>query len=160
MTHGSYVHILPLYDPDGFFPILGRKVFAHSDETYDAIIHAVIVGEIYEIVGKIRNITSQPISTLPPMLPFYTVSLTRYSAWLVGLANRHLYTSTSVMLAESLALLDCPTGYVALCRLVMSGNLADPVGLLTVVEVFWAGVEEWASKRGIRIEQSLEELLN
>ncbi|NUM44154.1 MAG: nucleotidyltransferase [Anaerolineales bacterium] len=159
MTHGSFAHVLPLYDPEGIFPTLAERVFAHADTEFEALIHAVIVGEIYELVGKIRNLSAVYAETLPPSLPLYIVSLARYSVWLVGLANRRLYTTTSVMFAESLTFSDYPTEYAELCEVVMSGRLSEPERLYEVVEKFWAGVKRWATVRGLEINQTLEHLL-
>lgn len=160
MTHGSFAHVLPLYDPEGLFPALAARVFAHADAEFEQIIHAVIVGEIYEIVGKIRNLSVAYPAQFPPSLPLYIVSLAQYGAWLVGLANRRLYTTTSVMFAESLACADYPTGYEQLCEGVMSGRLSEPERLYEVVENYWEGVERWAQKRGLEINQTLEQLLS
>lgn len=158
MTHGSFAHVLPLYDPEGLFPILRESVFAHSEKEFKQTIQAVIVGEIYEIIGKVRNL-SPTSSALPPALPLFIVNLAQYAAWLVGLANRQLYTTASAMFAESLTFLECPKGYEALCHRVMSGALSKPENMVEVAEAFWAGVEIWAEDKDIYVVQTLEELL-
>ncbi len=159
MTHGSFVHVLPLYDPQNLFPALAEQVFAHTDAEFDAVMCEVIIGEIYEIIGKVRNLAITYPDQLPPMLPFYVISLVRYAAWLIGLANRRLYTTTSVMLAESLTLPNQPVGYAELCVNVMSGELSEPEKLYGLVNRFWEGVEEWAQVRNLKLVQSLGELL-
>lgn len=159
MTHGSFVHVLPLYDPEAIFPVLAQDVFTHSETAFEAVIHALIVGEIYEITGKIRNLSVAFPNGLPPMLPSYTVSLARYGAWLLGLANRRLYTTTAVMFSESLRFPDCPAGYEELCQAVMSGQLSEPESLYRIAEKFWEGVEGWARVRGMEINQTLDGLL-
>jgi len=157
MTHGSYVHILPLYDPDGFFPTLAEVVMDHSDEEYTTVIHAVIVGEVYEMIGKLRNMRA---SGNTAGLAVYIAYLACYGSWMIGLAHRHLYTSSSKMFTESLTLLDRPSGYDELCGIVMCGKLSDAEYLFASADAFWVGVEDWAKKTGIQIEQSLEELLH
>jgi kanamycin nucleotidyltransferase len=159
MTHGTFVHVLPLYDPEKRFPALAEKVFAHTDAEFEAVIHAVLVGDIYEIIGKVRNLSVAYPNQLPPMLPFYLISLVRYAAWLVGLANRRLYTTTSVMLAESLTFPDQPAGYAALCEGVMSGKLSEAGELFGLVDRFWEGIETWAETRGLKLVQTLADLL-
>lgn len=157
MTHGSYAHVLPLYDPGGFFPTLAKVVTAHTDEAYNNILHTLIVGEIYEMVGKIRN--AQAYND-PSSLPFFVMQLALYGAWLIGLANRHLYASASRMFADSLTLPNRPAGYDELCQTMLSGALSEPEKLIELANQFWEGVEVWAQEWGIEIEQALETLLD
>lgn len=156
MTHGAYTNILPLYDPDEFFPTLTGVVTAHPDEDTNAIIHALIVGEIYEMVGKICN--AQAYND-PSSLPFFVMQLALYGAWLIGLANRHLYTTSSRIFADSLTMHNHPAGYDELCQAVMSGALSEPEKLDGLANRFWEGIEVWAQERGIEIEQTLDMLL-
>ena len=129
---------------------------SHSDEVFDQIIHDIIVGEIYELIGKIRNANkAQDTSSTA----FYAVNLALKGAWVIGLANRHLYTSSSRLFPESLALPDRPAGYNTLCEMVMGGNLADLPAFSDAADAFWAGVEAWARKKGIPIEKQLRMLL-
>ena len=82
----------------------------------------MIVWELYEFIGKIRNGAAMGNTAA---LPAWTVDLARRGGYLIGLAHRHLYTTSSTLLAESLGLAGRPDGYDALCELVMSGRLMD-----------------------------------
>ena len=156
LTHSAGLHVLPVYDPQGFFPRLRQAILAHSDEEFRHAVAEMMVGEIYELVGKIRNAAWQRNHEA---LPFFAVELARDSACLVGLANHHLYTSAARMFAESLSLAQPPAGYQALCQMVMAGQLADPQRILAAVDALWAGMEAWADSLGLPIETTLDALI-
>ena len=65
----------------------------------------LIIGTIYELVGKLRNANAAGNRVV---LPYYTLELARAGACLVGLANHHLFTTTSCMWDESLTLPGAP----------------------------------------------------
>ena len=92
MTQGSYVHVLTLHDPENFFPKLKKTALDHTDEAFNEIIRLLIIGEIYEMVGKLRNARAQ---ANPGPVSLFTSHLAMYGAWMLGLANRHLYNSAS-----------------------------------------------------------------
>jgi kanamycin nucleotidyltransferase len=75
---------------------------------------ALIVGELYEFMGKIRN--AEALNN-PAALSAWTIDLTRHGAYLIGLTNHYLYTTSSTLLAESLMLPGRPDGYDLLCHL-------------------------------------------
>ena len=156
LTHKSALTVQPLEDPQGIFTQMARAATQHSDQEIAAALAECIVGELYELVGKIRNAVAQDKNS---SLALFTVELVRYAAGVVGLAQRHLYPSAAEMLDDSLMLPDLPVGYLALCRLVISGRLDDPQEILARVDAFWAGVEAWATQRGLAIETSLGVLL-
>ncbi len=156
LTHGSCVNILSLYDPEAFFSQLKSAVFDHRDEQFEAVIKEMIIGELYEFAGKIRNtIASGNTSSLP----LQVANITKYTAFMIGLANRSLFTSSASFLPESLAMKDRPSGYDELCDVVMSGQLSDFEHLRQLVNNLWAGVEAWAAHRGLKIHENLDELL-
>lgn len=156
LTHGACVNILPLYDPTRFFESLKGYVFDHADEEYDDLIRGVIVGELYEFLGKIRNAAA---SGKTENLFALAVEMAQYGAYLIGLANRRLYTSSATMLSESRALADKPSGYDQLCELVTSGRLESPAQIARAADRFWEGIEAWAGEKSIPIYQRLEDLL-
>jgi kanamycin nucleotidyltransferase len=156
LTHGSCVNILPIYDPENFFPTLKDKVFDHSDEEFDSVIKAMIIGELYEFLGKIRNAYSTGNTA---SLPMQVINITKFGAFMIGLANRFLYTSSSSFFAESLTLPNRPNGYDALCEIVMNGELNDFPRITQAANTFWDGVESWAKSCGLRIHDNLDELL-
>ena len=156
LTHGSCVDLLPLYDPGNFFSQLKDRAFDHSEGEFEALIKDVIVGELYEFVGKIRNTVATGNTS---SLPMQVVNLTKFGAYLIGLANRSLYTSSSDILPESLLLPNRPAGYDALCEMVMRGELNDSLRVEQLADGFWAGIESWAQTRGLKIHVQLDDLL-
>ena len=156
MTHGACVYVWALYDPSGFFPRLRDAALLHPDHAFQEVIGDVIVGEIYERIGKVRNAGAEKNDAC---LPYLAVELVQCGAGLIGLDHRHLYAASSRMFQESLELPARPEGYDVLCRMVMAGNLADRARVIAATDAFWAGVEKWAEERGIQIEHELETLL-
>lgn len=156
ITHGAYTRVLPVQDPTGFFPRLRDTVLAQPDRAFERAIDDVIVGELYERIGKIRNARAAGNDAC---LPYLVVDLARVGACLLGLAHRHLYGSSSRLFEESLTLTDRPDGYDGLCQMVMSGALTDADRIADMGETFWRGVEAWAEARDLHIEQELDALL-
>jgi kanamycin nucleotidyltransferase len=145
-----------LYDPTGFFPRLRDAALSHPDPAFEEAIRDVIVGEIYERIGKVRNARAEKNDAC---MPYLGVELARCGACLVGLDHRHLYTRSTRMFEESFELSGRPEGYDDLCRMVMAGDLADPARIADAADAFWSGVERWARERGVQIEHELEMLL-
>jgi kanamycin nucleotidyltransferase len=156
VTHGACTDVLAIYDPTGFFCRLRDAALSQPDQVFQQVVRDVIVGELYERIGKIRNARA---ARYDACLPYLAVELARFGACLLGLVHRHLYATSSRMFEESLALPGRPDGYDALCRMVMAGELADPARTADAADAFWSGVERWAQERGIRIEEELEMLL-
>ena len=148
ITHGAYTRVWVLYDPESFFPRLAQAASSQSEAAFQSILKDVIVGEIYELIGKIRNTFEfNEFSSLP----YFTVHLAQHAACLVGLAQRHIYTSSARMFRESLSLPDRPNGYDAIIELVMQGSLTDPAAILRLANAFWKGVEQWAEQKKLII---------
>jgi kanamycin nucleotidyltransferase len=156
LTHGAFVDVLPLYDPSGFFLRLREATLSHDEGAFDQVIRDLIVGELYELTGKVRNAQAAGNAAC---VPYLAVELTKMGVCLIGLANRHLYTTTTKAFEESLALPGGPDGYDRLCRMVMSGDLADAQQAIDAAEALWSGVERWASERAIVLEEELEAVL-
>ncbi len=146
LTHGAFVFIEPLHDPEGLFPELRAVALGQPEAKFRAALRSLIVGDLYELVGKVRNAEH---TRFWAALPFLAVQIAFYGAMLLGLAHRHLYTRGERMFAESLELGDPPQGYRALAERVIAGRLDDPHRLTTLVEQFWEGVEAWAASRGL-----------
>jgi kanamycin nucleotidyltransferase len=156
VTHGACVHVWVLYDPSGFFPRLRDAALSHPDHAFQEAIRDVIVGEIYERIGKARNAGAENNESC---LPYLAVELARCGACLIGLDHRHLYAVSSRVFPESLDLSGRPEGYDTLCQMVMAGDLADPARIIAAADAFWTGVEQWAEEREIQIEHELDMLL-
>ena len=156
ISHGAVTAVMALYDPDGYFPRLKAAVFSQSDAVFRRAMRDVIVGDVYEHIGKIRN--AQADGHAAP-LPALAVALARDGARLIGLDHRHLYTTNTRLLEESLSLPDRPAGYDLLLGLVTAGTLDEAARLVGAAEAFWAGVEHWAAARDLVIEEDLAGLL-
>lgn len=156
VTHGAFVHTWPLYDPAGFFRQLREAAQTPAEAAVRSAMHAVVIGELYELVGKIRNtqLTGQAYS-----LPMFMMELTHHTACLLGLAHHHLYISASTIFAESLKLPSRPAGYDELCHLVTKGELSQLSRNWLVCETFWHGLLEWVAPYELPLEQTLDQLL-
>jgi kanamycin nucleotidyltransferase len=155
-TQSAFTQVLPVYDPRGFFRRLRVTALSQPDSAFQTAIRDVIVGEIFERVGKVRNALIDGAST---GLTLVVAELAKSGACLIGLENRHIYARTSDAFRDSLSLPERPAGYDGLTELIISGKLCDTEVIGKAVDVFWAGVETWATERGIQTEFELSELL-
>jgi kanamycin nucleotidyltransferase len=155
LTHSAYVHILPLRDPGNLFPGLRELVFGHSSENFSQLMADTIVWEAFELLGKIRNAQH---SGQVDALPAQVIGMAKTGAYLIGLDNRHLYSTSSQMFSESLFLPNRPGGYDELCRAAMRGELSEPVKLFKLTEDFWQGIETWAQERKLPVYRSLDNI--
>ena len=151
LTHGAFLTVLPLFDPERFFERLRDVVTGQPVEKFHAAIEETLVGELYEFVGKLRNARAEGNTAYIPEL---AVSMARYGAYVLGLAHRHTYSTGSQVLAEALMLPERPDGLDTLCRLVMSGSLADPEAVAAAVEACWSGLVAWADLHGFRMTET------
>jgi kanamycin nucleotidyltransferase len=156
ITHGAYVYVWPIYDPSLLFHRLKETVYAHPEACFIQAMKNVIVGEIYEVVGKIRNLQNAQDWV---SLPYLTLAMTLHSACLVGLANHHLFTSLAGIFRESLTLPNIPEGFPALCKLVTNGRLDQPTQITPMIDTCWEGIETWAASKGIILEDQFSNLL-
>ena len=156
ITHGAYSHILAVYDPNRFFDELRRVVHSQPESKFQLALREVIVGDLLEQIGKVRNAWAMEN---PGYLPSLACELARSGACLIGLANRFLYSSASRMYMEALALPNKPAGYQVLCEMVTSGELSCSERIVEAANLFWKGVEDWADANGIRIVEQLDELI-
>jgi kanamycin nucleotidyltransferase len=151
LTHGAFANILPLYDPSHFFNELKEVVLSHPPEQFQEVIRAVIVGELYEWMGKLRN---AQVDGETAYLPELALNMAKYGAFILGLAHRHFYTTGRRVLEESLTLPGRPPGYDSLCQMAIQGTLSDFNLIRERCELFWAGVAQWAAEQGLQIEES------
>ena len=150
ITHGAFLGVRPLYDPDDFFGQLREIVVGQPEESFNEAMRELIVGELYEWVGKLRNARQTGHTAHLPQL---ALDMAKKGAFLIGLANRHCYTTGPRVLEESLLLPDRPVGYDRLCHVAMAGDLADAGRVTAACEAFWSGVEQWAVQHGLEIEE-------
>jgi kanamycin nucleotidyltransferase len=157
ITHGAYVRVLPLHDPGAFFPKLKDAALSQPEEVFRWRMKEVLVGDLYELVGKTRNAwAAQKLGCLPE----YALHLAHGTAGLVGLAQRYLFSSSTTLFEEALGLPNLPEGFEPLCRRVMGGWLSSPRKIVKEINLLWDGLELWAQERGIELHESLEVLLD
>jgi len=156
ITQGAFARVLPLHDPKRLFHRAAHAVFDHTLEEYNDLMREVLIGDLYEVIGKARNAlaTGQTAN-----LSADAVAATRYAACVIALANRHLYSSGAQVLPEALSLPGRPNGFDQLAGLVMRGQLNDQPAVLEAINALWEGEEAWAAERGLRLHRELDELL-
>lgn len=146
LTQDEFAHVLPLHDPNAIFARLRQRVFDHSDDEFRTLMRGVIVGDILELVGKWRNMQAHGAFA---HLPALVIKLAQHTAWLIGIANRRLYSTSANVFTEALQLPDRPAGFDALCECVMAGDLRDHARLIELCEALWRGIVAWVEERGI-----------
>ncbi|WP_282936043.1 ANT(4')-I family aminoglycoside nucleotidyltransferase [Paenibacillus sp. RC67] len=148
LTHGPYFFQQSLYDPEGFFASLRKAAQSPTEEAFRHAINEVLVGEMYEFIGKLRNVNLQGPYTY---LPYLAMEFAQYGAMLVGLHNRKLFSTGAMVLPEAVDLPDRPKGFDLVANLVMSGQLAEPSKIVSACESFWSGLIAWAAEHGYEI---------
>lgn len=142
LTHGQFVHARPLWiAPDhGTLVETLRSLAAHPDDgAVDRAMAEVVVGELYELLGKLRNrFARRPLAVLAG-------EFAQNLACLIGLAERHVFVSAGTMFDEA-ADLPGPDGAEALFKLIGKGNLSDEILVTAAIERVWAGLEAWAGE--------------
>jgi len=156
ISHSGFIHNLPLYDSTNLYVHLRNTALRQPDLKFRRAMRDLIVEDMFEIEGKIRNSGFRKEFTA---LPYYAVEQTRWGALLLGLFNRHLYSSSAKIFLESLELDSRPEGYDDLCHLVINGELSDSGNVLNACERFWAGVNAWANANAIKLIEDFRELL-
>lgn len=156
ITHAAFVYFQPLYDPTNLFIHLRKTAISQPATRFVKAMQELITGEIYELCGKIRNMSHRQDFSI---LAYYAAGLARWGACLIGLDNRYIYHSGGHILKSSLTLDNRPTGYDPLCKLVMAGTLSDPAQTIQACEDFWQGVNTWSKQKGIRLVDDLGEML-
>ncbi len=99
LTHGPFFSPLCLYDSQGFFPKLKEAAESPTKEDFRHAINEVLVGEMYEFIGKLRNVHLNGPQTY---LPYLAMQFAQYGAMLVGLHNRKFFSTGSLVLPEAL----------------------------------------------------------
>ncbi|MGE7093291.1 ANT(4')-I family aminoglycoside nucleotidyltransferase [Lysinibacillus sp. NPDC048646] len=143
LTHGPFFSPLSLYDPKGFFPTLKKAAETPTKEDFTQAINGIIVGEMYEFIGKLRNVSLNGPHTY---LPYLAMQFAQYGAMLIGLHNQRFYSTGAMVLPESLKLPNRPAGFDNVAKLVMSGELSEPSKIVFVCENFWDGLTAWAAE--------------
>ncbi len=151
ITHGAYFDLKPLYGSPDFFTEVSKALHSPSPAMFAAALRELIIGSIYENMGKVRN---SRLAGNQGYLPLLACTLAEQGALAIGLAHKKCYSTHALLLQESLTFANRPAGYEALCQLVMAGNLSNADAVATTLEVFWGGLVAWAEENGFRPEQS------
>ncbi|MGE8004219.1 ANT(4')-I family aminoglycoside nucleotidyltransferase [Lysinibacillus sp. NPDC093216] len=151
LTHGQFFDILPVYDPEDFFHELKTKANSVARSIFKEAICRTLIEEMYEYIGKLRNIEMNGPHTF---LPILAMEIATAGAMILGLHNKQVFTTSAQVLPEALSLTDKPEGFEVLCELVMSGNLSNPQHIIAICENYWDSLLKWSSQHGYQIECS------
>jgi kanamycin nucleotidyltransferase len=157
ITHGAYAYVVPIQDDGGIFPRAARAVFDHSDEAFDALMREVLIGDLYEVVGKARNAVAQ---NRPFSLDGEAVDAARYAACLMGLARRKLFSTGPLVFSEAMQIPNRPAHFDDYLNLILNGDLRDNHRIAAALDALWDGMEVWARNRGLLLHRPFEELLD
>lgn len=144
--YGAFVHIISLYDSEGFFATVKKLELSISDEKIKTIMREFMIWEPYETMGKIRNCYNNGDLTY---LSRAAYDITWQTAKLIGLANKQYYSTRAATYKESLLMPSIPSGYQALVAKVIEGDLRNKEELYHLCEDLWTGLNEWYSQLGI-----------
>ncbi len=156
ISHGIYIHYIPIHDPTNLYIHRRKTALSQPETKFRRAMRDLVVEEMFNNQGKILNAGCRNDFAA---LPFYAAQQARWGALLIGLADRHLYSTSANIFTESLALDDRPDGYDDLCRLVMRGTLSESEQVLAACDRFWLGVEKWTHEKGIRVVDDFQVLL-
>ena len=148
ITHSAFQTVLPLYDPEDFFVEIRTIVQASPEHLFREAIKNLLVDDVFECIGKIRNARALEIPTAFPTL---MLKLGQAVAMVVGLANRQCYTTGTHIISEAVALPDLPDGFRELGQVILTGDLRDYLRLGTACERLWQGLYIWAESHGYQI---------
>lgn len=151
LTHGQFFDILPLYDPDSFFQSLKENITSIDSSVFQEVICQTLVEEMYEYMGKIRNIQVQGPDSF---LPILAMNLAMGGAMIIGLHHQRCYTTSAQVLPEALTFTDKPKEFASLCEMVMTGNLSNPQHIILVCERFWKSLVSWSTQHGYKMNVS------
>lgn len=143
---GQFLHARCLFGDAAYLDELRNLVFAPPAAEFHQLLEEMIVGELYEWMGKLRN--AQQVgndAAIPPL----AVHFVEHLAQILAIAHRHCYTTGSRTLADSLTLARRPAGYDELCGVVMRGALSDSAHVAAQIEACWHGVAAWAKEEGL-----------
>jgi kanamycin nucleotidyltransferase len=142
VTHAVFANPKRLKGQSAFFDELRRLAFDHTEAEFHEVIREIIVAELYEGLGKIRNAM---LHGAYESLPRVTMRIAIMAELMIGLAHKHIYTAAGLATAESMNLIPRPANHDELCTMVARGELSNPNRISNVVERYWKSVIEWAA---------------
>ncbi|MCC6457618.1 MAG: hypothetical protein IT328_21860 [Caldilineaceae bacterium] len=146
LQQGSLINNRPLFGDLAFFAELRDLVMSPPKAVFDETIAEMVVGEFYEWMGKLRNGVARGELAF---LPITTCNFTLHLALMAALLHRHIYSTSSALMKETLALPTLPNGYAELVALVTAGKLHDYAQTAAALEATWAGMGPWLAQHGI-----------
>ncbi len=141
LTHGAFQAVLPLDYPEHFFTELRSIVQKRPESLFREAIKYLLVDDIFEYIGKIRN--AQALET-PTILPALVLKLAQAVTMVIGLANQQCFTTGTSVISEAMVLPDRPEGFSELGQLILTGDLHDSQQLVTTSEHLWQSLNIWA----------------
>ena len=148
LTHSAFQTVLPLYDPEDFFAKIRTIAQGSPEPLFRVAIENLLVDDVFECSGKIRN---AQVLEIPTAFPALVLKLGQAVAMVVGLANRQCYTTGTRVISEAVALPDLPDGFRELGQVILTGDLRDGLRLGTACERLWQGLNIWAGDHGYQI---------
>jgi kanamycin nucleotidyltransferase len=146
LSSGQFTGAQLLYGDASLLEELRQLALSASPASRHAAVASIVVGELYEWIGKLRNAAGTDLP-LAPLACDFTVVLGQA----VGLANGRRYSSSMRQLYEALTFPDLPDGFPELCQLVAAGDLRDPTQVHQAIENAWSGLEPWLARLEISI---------
>ncbi|BAZ06600.1 kanamycin nucleotidyltransferase C-terminal domain-containing protein [Calothrix sp. NIES-3974] len=150
ITHGAYFDLKLLHGSHDFFIKLQNTLESLPQELFVDAIREIIIGNIYEDIGKLRN---SRLTSNMGYLPILACGIAEQGALAIGLAHKKCYSTRALMLKESLEFENRPQGYLELCKIVMDGKLNDFDTIAKTIEMFWVGLVEWALENDFNLEK-------
>lgn len=149
LEKGELMNNRPLFGERAYFERLRQLVMSPPKEQFDDVIAEMVVGEFYEWMGKLRNgIKRDDLA----FLPITTCNWTLHMALMAALVHRHIFSTSSALMRETLALPTLPAGYPELATMVMAGELQDKARVAAALEASWTGIGPWLAQHGITFE--------
>ena len=149
ISKGAFLEAKVIFGDEAFLTMLKELVLSISDDEINAVISQVMVDELYEWVGKVRNaLHANSYSGVSSVACKFAETI----ALLLGLAHRTCYTTGMTMLDESLQFDDLPAGYQDLCNLVRWGKLSDAKETIMAIESVWSGLVFWATQHNVQVQ--------
>lgn len=143
---GSFIHVLPVYDPSNLFEDIKTLPFASLNTSRERVMKEFIAWEPYETIAKIRN--NYRNGNLD-YLPIGASDLLWQTAKLIGLANKKYYSTRARTLEESVEMASIPFGYKELMLGMVAGQMADKEKTYRLCENLWSGLNERFAEMGL-----------
>jgi kanamycin nucleotidyltransferase len=148
VTHALFANPKRIKGEPAFFAELRRLVYDHAEAQFHDVIREIIVAELYEGLGKVRN---SMLDRTYASLPSVTMRIAIMAELMVGLAHKQIYTAAALATAESMNLKPRPASHDELCTMVSRGELSNPNRISDVVERYWKSVVDWAAAEHIEL---------